>query len=114
MSQAAKIILVGIPHSEIVKELQRIKSWDNGANYQIIVDINGKEHYDTLDNVESALNNDLSLYIQDKITKDKITKSGGKGELLIVDNPDFQNEVGEYKKYRNPMRHLTPKKKKRK
>ena len=60
MSQAARIILVGVPHSEIMQELLRIKKWDNGANYPIIVDINGKEHYDTLDNVENALNNDLS------------------------------------------------------
>ena len=44
----------------------------------------------------------------------KILKTGGNGEEYLVDNPDFIDEEGNFKKYRNKNTHLTLKKKKRK
>ncbi len=114
MSEAAKLILVGTPHSEIVKELAKIKAWDAGANYPIIVDINGKQMYDSIQNVENALNVDLSAYIQSKVSERLIVKSGSLDDLYVVDNPENQTDSGVYKKNRNKMTHLKPKKKKRK
>lgn len=54
----------------------------------------------------------------EKVPKGKIWKTNGNSELILVDDPDIYNsdETSPYriKKYRNPMKHLTPKKKKRK
>lgn len=43
-----------------------------------------------------------------------IEKTGSDSESYLVPNPDFQDEEGNFRKYRNPMTHLKPKKKKRK
>jgi hypothetical protein len=43
-----------------------------------------------------------------------IEKSDGRGNIYLVENPDFYDEDGNFKKYRNKQSHLTPKKKKRK
>jgi hypothetical protein len=48
-----------------------------------------------------------------KINK-KIEKTDGYGNIYLVENPDFYDEDGNFRKYRNPMTHLKPKKKKRK
>jgi hypothetical protein len=44
----------------------------------------------------------------------KIYKTGGNSEEYLIDNPDFLDEDGNFRKYRNPLTHLKPKKKKRK
>ena len=44
----------------------------------------------------------------------KIYKVGGNQDEYLIDNPDFYDEDGNFRKYRNPMTHLKPKKKKRK
>jgi hypothetical protein len=44
----------------------------------------------------------------------KILKVGSNGEEFLIDSPDFYDEDGNFRKYRNKMLHLTPKKKKRK
>lgn len=41
-----------------------------------------------------------------------IEKTDGQGNTYLVEDPDFADELR--KKYRNPMTHLIPKKKKRK
>lgn len=43
-----------------------------------------------------------------------IEKSDGNGNTYLVENPDFYDDEGNFRKYRNPMTHKTPKKKKRK
>lgn len=43
-----------------------------------------------------------------------IEKTGSNSESYLVPNPDFQDEDGNFRKHRNPMTHLKPKKKKRK
>lgn len=43
-----------------------------------------------------------------------IEKTGSDSESYLVPNPDFQDEQGNFVKFRNPMKHLKPKKKKRK
>jgi hypothetical protein len=43
-----------------------------------------------------------------------IEKTGGDGESYYVPNPDWQDEDGNFKKFRKKNTHLTPKKKKRK
>lgn len=40
-------------------------------------------------------------------------KTNGDSEWIVVDNPDYYYD-GRFKKHRNNMTHLTPKKKKRK
>lgn len=42
-----------------------------------------------------------------------IEKTDGEGNLWLVPDIDYEDD-GSIKKYRNPMTHLTPKKKKRK
>lgn len=44
----------------------------------------------------------------------KIEKTDGKGNIHIIDNPNFYDEDGNFRKFRNKMTHLKPKKKKRK
>jgi len=43
-----------------------------------------------------------------------IEKTGSNGETYLINNPDCYDEDGSFIKQRNPMTHLTPKKKKRK
>ena len=45
-------------------------------------------------------------------SKRKIEKSNGNGEIILVDNPDYINDEGNFKKHRKPL--PKPKKKKRK
>ena len=118
MSEAAKIILIdhGIvkPLNVITAELEAIKKWHNGKDYPIKVDINGKEIYDSVENLEAAINNQtLDEYINKELDKTLTLKTDGNSNLIVVTNPNYDFEGGK-KKYRNPMRHLTPKKKRRK
>ena len=46
--------------------------------------------------------------------KRQIYKTGGDGNQYLVDNPDFYDEDGNFRKFRNKMTHLKQKKKKRK
>lgn len=48
------------------------------------------------------------------MNKRLIEKTDGNGNTYLVDNPEYFDENGKFKKYRNPMSHLKPKKKKRK
>lgn len=59
MSEAAKINLVGVDKETLLANIAKIRDWDNGKNYPIIVIGNeGKEHMDTIDNVWAAINDD--------------------------------------------------------
>jgi len=45
---------------------------------------------------------------------ERLIEKTGSSESYSVENPDFYDEDGNFRKYRNPMSHLKPKKKKRK
>jgi hypothetical protein len=47
-------------------------------------------------------------------TQKNIYKTDSKGEEFLIKNPDCYDEDGNYVKQRNQMKHLKPKKKKRK
>jgi predicted ABC-type ATPase len=75
----------------------------------ISVQVANKEFTDTLHNVERGLATDLVKYIESKVEfKNKIFKSGGQCEPILVDNP----HGGQLKRFGGS--NFTPKKKKRK
>lgn len=117
MSESAKIILVGEPKANILDALAKIKMWDNAHDYPIIAVVNGKEKYDSIENIEKAVNRDLASYIEKNFAnKNLIVKSGGNDDLYLVANPSAQDITPKkkFRKVRNPMTNFTPKKRKRK
>jgi hypothetical protein len=120
MSESAKIILIdvcghGFPISELLEKIASIKEWDNGNNYPIQVHVLDMFFMDTIDRVEKMIKWDQELYIREhvKIPPDKIFKTGGKSELILIDDPFSFNDEGQKNKRRRNT-NFTPKKKKRK
>lgn len=115
MSATAEIRLDGVPIEKLTEQIEGIRQWDNGHNYPIYVLFKDSIISDSIANVENAIKGNLNDYIHAKfIPKNKTFKTDGNGDTMIVDNPDYINSEGNFRKYRNPMSHLTPKKKKRK
>lgn len=134
MSAAAQIHLTGESKENLLKRIQEIEDWDSGHNNDIIVTIKESTHptypsepyvYDKIKTIKAIIENDaINVYIEDKFKidldgrpdppKGQVWKTNGKGEDILVDDPDYFNEEGHIIKRRNAMTHLTPKKKKRK
>lgn len=76
MSESAKINLVGFDKATLLENIEKIRAWDNNHNFPIIVIGNdGKEHYDTIDNVFKVINEDriqeyLSSRVEHKLFND--------------------------------------------
>jgi hypothetical protein len=122
MSESAKINLVGFDKSILINNIQKIRIWDNNNNYPIIVIGNeGREHYDTIDNVFKVIIEDkIEEYlanppksphqdlfgpekkmVKEPIKPDRIHKGVinfeirwyGKQAHIVVDEPDFHKRV---------------------
>jgi len=127
MSEAAKIILTGQSLEQLKKEILAIKTWDGGANYQILVEIGkynpfeknnptyGERILDSIENVEAAIHGDLAKYITKNFKmKNKVLKTGGNDDFWVVDDPDSHDADGRHIKRRNSLTNMTPKKKRKK
>lgn len=65
MSETARLVIVGSPKETILSELLKIRAWDNGNNYPILIcDGTGKEVLTSIDQAESYINTDLPGTIQ--------------------------------------------------
>jgi hypothetical protein len=117
MSQSAEMILIGKSTESLLTEIERIKAWDNGHDYPIIVSAEtGKSFSDSISNVENAIKNNLADYLIENFgNKRNLLKSGGNDDLFFVPNPDiFCREDNAFKKIRHKATNFTPSKKKRK
>ncbi len=67
MSESAKISLVGATKEQLLENIQKISDWDKERKYRIIViGHEGKEHYDSIDNVERVIKEDrIDQYLTD-------------------------------------------------
>lgn len=116
MSASVKIMIIGQPREALLSEIARIKEWDNGKDYPIIVNAGpGRERYDSLGNIESAIKGDLAEYLEKNFgSKKMILKSGGHDDLFFIPNPELYDENNHFRKNRSVATNFTPKKKKRK
>lgn len=118
MTDYAGIVLTGKSSSELLKELQEIRDWQGNNDLKIKVMLNGIDDYILADisDVEEAIKIDLESYIRlnFNLTKTHQTiKTGGNSDLHIVKDPNYFNVENRFRKHRNPMTHLSPKKKRR-
>lgn len=124
MTDFARLAIIGNDTSieNILQSIEKIKNWQGGDGYIYVTDKDENHVFmDLLSNVENAVNGDLKEYINTKlITRENIARQKF-DEVVhhVVDHTEKAKEFYRYnrggaKKYRNPMRHLTPKKKKRK
>lgn len=126
MSDSAEIILIGsdgigFPRGHLRERIERIKQWDGGHDYEIRCRVTNHLWYDSIANVQAAIEGDLQEYIEKnvKLSNREIFKTGGHDDLMLVDHPDYSSAEagpwhGRFIKHRNKMTHLTPKKKRRK
>lgn len=100
----AEITIVGVPIETLKEQIQAIRKWDNGHNFQIKVYVDMKTWaYASIHDVEAAINGDLDAFVNSRF-KDVI-------QSRMQDQ--LNNIKKKIKKKRNKMLHLTPPKKKR-
>lgn len=120
MSQLADIILIGESGEGFSTELllSQLKDFigDSVEPKSICVKVANQTNYTLVDTLEEALKGDLQKFIIEnfRISPRLIFKTGSNCELMLVENPDMITDKGKFRKKRNRMAHLTPKKKKRK
>lgn len=71
MSEAAKLTLTGKSKSSILDEIDVIKSWYKGKDYEIHVIYKEDQIYEMLSIVEKAIRANLSKFIKDNFTENK-------------------------------------------
>lgn len=121
MSESAEIVLTGKSVEQLKTEIKKISDWDNQRKYDIRVFAvkDGAWIYDSIGNVEAAIYGDLEAYIK-TIPKSRDSFVFPDAKLKTEPNTEKINapayermHKNKNKKRRNPMTHLTPKKKKR-
>ena len=120
MSNYPSIQLIGEsnyvkPVDQILREIKEIHDWSSQDEDPIVwIEVNTGRRLERLRHLETAIENrTLDEYIIDFLDKRLTIKTDGQSNFLIVDNPDYMNDEGGYKKKRKKNTHLTPKKKRR-
>lgn len=86
MSESAKINLIGFDKETLISNIEKIRAWDNNNNFPIIViGHEGKEHYDTIDNVANAIYEDR---IGEYLTQKEVIKDEDASKPKQIIKPD--------------------------
>lgn len=111
MSQSAEITLTGNSRTLLLMQLDIIRKWDNGHDYDIKVFANGSKSYvfDKIANVEKAIKEDLENYLKRKFNlKGMEIRVGTNDDLWLYPVNNSQ------KKIKTKVLQLLPKKKRKK
>lgn len=116
-----KLIIVGAGNEviNVAVALAEISALEKQYNTDFILletEAFGKTSISTSARVSKEISEDLQGYIEKNfgLPRNKIFKSNGRSELVLVDNPDYIGGDGNFRKHRRVITNISPKKMKRK